>query len=95
MNSNNKREELLFSMLDAPASPRMGPYFKSGSEKPIQLFIMFEWIVHRFNDGGGLFTELFKIWIHREELRKPIQLSIMFEWLVHRFNDGDGLLNQL
>ena len=28
--------------------------FKQSWRRPIQLSIMFEWIVHRFNDGGGL-----------------------------------------
>ena len=47
VNVIKKREEPLFSMLDAPASPRMGPYFKFGREQPIQSFVNPVRMVHR------------------------------------------------
>ena len=56
----NKRARPKFSAPDAPVSPRMGPNFRFGSDKPIQLSISVEWVVHRYCSGGGLFTDILK-----------------------------------
>ena len=94
MTTINEREEALLSMLNAPAFARMGPYFKSGSEKPIQLFLTFERIVHRLDGGGSLFTDILKMWVFKKNLRRPIQLSITSKWIVHCSDGRGGLVKE-
>ena len=93
VNDINKREEPLFSMLDAPASPRMGPYFKSGREQPIQSFVTPIRMVHRCDGGGGLLADILKIWIFKEELKRPIQSFVTPIRMVHRCDGGGDLFN--
>ena len=83
VNVIKKREEPLFSMLDAPASPRMGPYFKFGREQPNQSSTNPVRMMHRCDGGGGLLADIFKIWIFKEELKRSIQSSsLLYEWCI-------------
>ena len=84
VNDINKREEPLFSMLDAPASPRMGPYSKFGREQPNQSSTNPVRMMHRCDGGGGLLADIFKIWIFKEELKRPIQSFVNPVRMVHR-----------
>ena len=60
VNVIKKREEPLFSMLDAPASPRMGPYFKFGREQPNQSSTNPVRMMHRCDGGGDLLNDTLK-----------------------------------
>ena len=50
-------------------------------------------MVHRCDGGGGLFTDILKIWVFKEELRRPIQSFVTPIRMVHCCDGGGGLLN--